>query len=355
LNTGKTIQKILFVSMWLLIASGMIVLLAAAMSKQKNEECKDYKIVIKSKSSNLFIDEKDAEQLLILALNGRIRNQPLASFNLSKLEHLLEGNSWIMNAQVYFDMKNVLHVDIQEREPIARIFTTAGSSYYIDSAEYKLPLSDKKSARVPVFTDFPENGAMVSKDSLLLSYVKSMAMFINSDSFWTSQVSQIDVTPEGNFEMVPLIGNHIVKLGDGDDIEKKFSRLFLFYRQVLSKTGFDKYRRIDVRFAGQVVATNEIGDTGIDSLQYRKNIEKLIMEAQAAEDDTTLIAKPMVTKQTVTNDSIPIDANTHELTSSENKTPPIPNLMKAALSRQKEKLVRQAKVPKALMPKKQEQ
>ena len=57
---------------------------------------------------------------------------------------------------MWFDNRNVLHVEVYEREPIARIFTTAGNSFYIDSTERKLPLSDKMSARVPVFTGFPD-------------------------------------------------------------------------------------------------------------------------------------------------------------------------------------------------------
>ena len=62
---------------------------------------------------------------------------------------------WIKKAELFFDNNNVLEVRITEREPIARIFTTSGSSFYIDSSLARLPLSDKFSPRLPVFTDFP--------------------------------------------------------------------------------------------------------------------------------------------------------------------------------------------------------
>jgi cell division protein FtsQ len=55
--------------------------------------------------------------------------------------------------QLFFDNNEVLQVVIDEREPIARIFTVAGNSYYIDSSLERLPLSDKMSARLPVFTN----------------------------------------------------------------------------------------------------------------------------------------------------------------------------------------------------------
>ena len=57
--------------------------------------------------------------------------------------------------------------------------------------------------------------------------------------------------------MIPVVGNHMVKLGNGENIEQKFNRLFIFYKQVLSKTGFDKYKTIDVQYAGQVVASKK--------------------------------------------------------------------------------------------------
>ena len=81
----------------------------------------------------------------------------------------------------------------------------------------RLPLSEKLSARVPMFTSFPSERAHLSRpDSQLLASVKELAMFIQADEFWKAQVAQVDITPEG-FEMIPTVGNHIVTLGkDGD-------------------------------------------------------------------------------------------------------------------------------------------
>ena len=79
---------------------------------------------------------------------------------------------------------------------------------------------------------------MNEKDSLLLNDVTSAARFIHNDPFWLAQVEQIDITADRNFEMTPTIGNHTVKLGNGEDIDKKFHRLFIFYKEVMSKTGF---------------------------------------------------------------------------------------------------------------------
>ena len=303
MNAKTTIRKILFIAIWLCIGGGMFTLLLAAISKKNKGECKDYYIIIKGAQNNFFIDKMDVEQLLMTSTKINIKGRPVSSFNLHELELMLEHNIWIDDAELYFDSRDILHVTVSEKEPVARIFTTEGNSFYIDYLGRKLPLSDKLSARVPVFTGFPDKKIMSSKDSLLLNDIKVTASFIVNDPFWMSQVAQIDITPERKFEMFPVIGNHLVKLGDGENIAQKFRRLMLFYKQVLSNTGFDKYKVINVQYKGQVLASKYYGDTKVDSAQLRKNVEKLLQQARDAQNDTVIRAMPVTGKYTLDVDS----------------------------------------------------
>jgi cell division protein FtsQ len=270
----------------------MLTLLLAAISKRNQGKCRDYSITIKGVQDNFFIDEKDVEELLVKATKGNIKGQPVVSFNLHALETLLEKNTWIEKAELYFDNQDVLHITVDEKEPVARLFTVTGNSFYIDSLGRIMPLSDKLSARVPVFTSFPDKKQFSAKDSLLLNDVRITANYIVNDGFWMSQVAQIDITPERTFEMIPVVGNHLVRLGSGEDIGQKFHRLMVFYKQVLSKTGFDRYKLIDVQYKGQVVASRYTGDPKVDSIQLRKNVEKLLQQSRNAQNDTLI--RPMI-------------------------------------------------------------
>lgn len=295
MNAKTTIRKVLFIAFWLCIGGGMLTLLLAAISKKNKGTCRDYTITIKGAKNNLFIDEKDVEQLLMKATNGNIKGELVSSFRLHELSNMLENNTWIDEAELYFDNQDVLHVTVTEKEPVARVFTTAGQSFYIDSAGRNMPLSDKLSARVPVFTGFPDKKKFNQADSMLLLNVKEAANLIMKEPFWMSQVAQIDITPERNFEMIPVIGNHVVKLGDGTGMKAKLRRLMIFYQQVMSKTGFDAYKVIDVQYKGQVVASRYAGDAKIDSVQLRKNVEKLLRQSQEAMSDTVSTFKPQPT------------------------------------------------------------
>jgi cell division protein FtsQ len=317
-DTRKTIRKILFTTIWVALGGGMFTLLLAAIGKKNKEQCSDYSITVHGKQDNFFVENKDVLKLLTVATNGNIKGQPMSAFNLHRLEQLLEDNIWIKDAQLYFDNKDVLHVTVTEREPIARIFTTTGNSFYIDNSIKRLPLSDKMSARVPVFTGFPEK-IWTAKDSLLLKQVKTAAEFIMNDPFWMSQVAQVDITATRDLVMIPVVGNHVVKMGNGEDIDKKFHRLFVFYKDVLSKTGFDKYASIDVQYAGQVVAVKGKAMTKVDSVQLRSNVEKLLQQAQQMQSDTLFTTNPVIEKPMIKDDST--TAATKKLKTNNEKKP----------------------------------
>ncbi len=138
---NKTIiQKVLVLAAWLLVGSGMIILLAAASRSQGEQVCKRVVVSVRGDGDKMLIEKTDVLQQLKAAAAGPLINKPIVEINLVRLEKALEQHSWIRDAKLYFDSRNILHVSVAEREPIARIFTTAGTSFYIDSAGLRLPL-----------------------------------------------------------------------------------------------------------------------------------------------------------------------------------------------------------------------
>jgi cell division protein FtsQ len=179
---------------------------------------------------------------------------------------------------MFFDNNRILHVKIEERQPVARVFTDLGGSFYIDSNGLRLPLSEKLSARVPVITNFPSDNAILSQpDSALLLNVVKLGKYIKADSFWMAQVSQIVITPQATFEMIPVIGDQVIELGNADDLDNKFNRLYTFYRQAWLQNGMNTYEKIYVQFSDQVVAVKR-GLTGAlaDSLQTGRSVKGVV-------------------------------------------------------------------------------
>jgi cell division protein FtsQ len=87
--------------------------------------------------------------------------------------------------------------------------------------------------------------------------VIDLAKHIAADSFFSAQITQIDITTDRKFELTPLIGDHIVRFGEATDIDNKFSRLNAFYRSAWLQHGINTYETIDVQYKNQVVGIKQ--------------------------------------------------------------------------------------------------
>lgn len=259
-------KKILFQTLWLIIGISTVVLFGAALKKKDNKLCKDVRVEFVGSERDQFIDEK--EVLDLLNNTGFIVWQKVTVINLTSLENALKKNLWVKNAEIYFDNNEVLHVKIEERQPLVRVFTLQGNSFYVDSEALRLPLSSKLSVKVPMVTGFPSDNRILSHpDSITLLNVVKFGKYIRADSFWMAQVSQIVITPQATFEMIPSLGNQIIEFGGADNLDNKFNRLYSFYKQAWLQNGIDKYERLCVQFDNQVVAVkHKKSNIGSDSL-----------------------------------------------------------------------------------------
>jgi cell division protein FtsQ len=245
-------KKIFINTVWVLSLIGVLVLLGASIRQKNNKRIQGVVVEIKGAEKHMFIDEQDV--LNIINESAPVIGRPLCGVKLRKLEYLVEKNPWVNNAEMFFDNQYSLQINIVEKEPIARVFETNGQSYYLDTAMNKLPLSSKLSARVPVFTGFPSTKKI---DTALVQSVIQLATLVNADSFFTAQFAQIDIIPNRQFEMIPVIGDHLIAFGDAADAADKLNRLKAFYQAAWLQHGLNTYKVISLKYKGQVVGIKE--------------------------------------------------------------------------------------------------
>ena len=346
---------------WLAVGTGVLILLIAANRKELGHECKGIAITIRGVGESFYVDKNDISAALKKEAAGELVQQPLKGINLSRLEQVLEKNAWIEDAEIYFDSRNVLHVLVTERQPVARVFTTSGASFYIDTGALRMPLLESVSVRVPVVTNFPAGKKLNKKDSVLLQDIKLLAQFLGRDEFWNAQVAQIDIVDRRNFEIIPTIGDHIIRLGTAENAEEKFRRLMVFYQKVLAKTGFDKYSVLDARYKDQIVAVHKGSVSPVDSVQLEKNIEELLAKSMLqAEDqqpmkiDSASAAAANLLTTPDTNQNKKIEKPRTQEPSSEGKTTttkPGPTLQKTPTTSKTNEGKKEERKPKAVMRK----
>ncbi len=255
MSITKNIRRIIFICIWVLAGAGFVVLLIAAVNSRNHQVCQGYEIEIKDAEKAIFIDKKDIEKVLTANHTMVLKNKPVKSIDLNIIEARIKKEPWIKDAEIFFDNNERLKVTVEQRIPIARMFSSSGGSFYIDSSGQRMPLSEKMSAKLPVFTGYPIDAKKnrTPAERKLIRDVKDISLFLLNDPFWMAQISQIDITPSKEFEMIPTVGNHIIEFGDGTDYDAKFKKLFIFYKQVLAKTGMDKYERLKIQYNNEII------------------------------------------------------------------------------------------------------
>lgn len=293
-NKKYRLKKILSVSVWIMLASGVVVLLVAAITNKNTEKITGVDIKISGIQNNYFIDKKEVLKILEKVNGKKLDKSTISSLDLTAMENQLAKNDWIKKAELFFDNNKVLQVKVTEREPIARLFTVSGASFYIDSSLSRLPLSDKFSAHLPVFTSFPTDARILKKrDSALLDQVKILGEYINDHPFWMAQIDQIDISAEGHFDLIPKLGNQVIHFGDAGNYKQKFNKLLAFYKKVETKVGWNKYSVLDIQYKNQVIGVRrDAAEIKSDSLRAVVIMKEIISEAVKNSNDSTKIQLP---------------------------------------------------------------
>ena len=252
--------------------------------------CKGVQIEISGVSNNFFIDKNDVYSIIKYFGGDSTRKRTLASIDLGRIENELEKDLWVKDAELFFDNNDILKVSVQEREPVARVFTTGGNTFYIDSSCMRLPLSEKFSARLPLFTGFVSDAAILSSaDSSLLINIKNLSLQIRADSFLMAMIDQVDILPNRSFEMTPKNGKQEIIFGDASDAAEKFSKLKIFYKNVMQQAGWNRYKAINLQYKNQVVGVIKGQEDVIgDSLKTLQLIKSIAVEAAKKAADSLL-------------------------------------------------------------------
>lgn len=248
-----SVRKIIQAMVTILVTGACVTAMLSAARKQDAQHIKDFSINIKNEQFG-FIDKAEVKERLLNDKDIDVKKISLGRLNIGKMEEIVATNPWVASAQVYIDNRKVVHVNLTQRVPVARLFDQAGNSYYLDNTLAAMPLSDRYIHYTTVVTNVP----VLKNDSIgdaLKAQIVKLVRHIERDSFWSAQVSQIILNDDRAFEIVPVLGNHKILIGDTSNLEEKFENLYAFYKKVMVRIGWDKYEVLDVRYKGQVVAS----------------------------------------------------------------------------------------------------
>lgn len=291
-----SIRKILQTVLTLVLAGVCIVAMVSAANRQDKQKISELNIHIKNPRYG-FIDTVQVKNMLLTDRHIDINKTGIGRLNLYRMEKEVSTNPYVEDAQVFIDNRKVLNVFVTQRIPVARLFDQAGNSYYLDHTLKAMPLSSRYVHYTTVVTNVP----VLKDDSMgiaLKAQIVALVKYIDRDTFWGAQISQIIVTDNYEYELVPVLGKQKILLGDTSRLDEKFSNLFAFYKKVMNRVGWDKYTVLDLRYEGQVVAS--------PSLPWKAPVDKAVanmnwVQSIIGADDKGTVARDTPASLKVTN------------------------------------------------------
>ena len=236
-------KKILAVVVMLLLAAYVGVAFTSFSPRPKGEVC-DGIVLTGNKGDSQFENEADVLDLLKRFKLNPI-GKPMDEVSCLAIEDSLRGLSLVLRCECFKTVGTKVGLDITCRTPIMHIIDNKGKSFYIDEEGVLLE-------RVPKPLYLPVATGYINKDYAAKDLF-TLASFLRKDAFWNAQIEQINVTANGEVELIPRVGDQIIRLGKVENLKYKFSKLLTFYKEGLSQIGWDKYRILDIRYGNQVI------------------------------------------------------------------------------------------------------
>jgi len=250
----RILKKILILTSILSGVVLFVVVLSSAAEKKKSLTVKSLAVHVDYESGINFIDDKDITEQLNSLSGGSLSGRKIEAVDWRTLEHILLRNPYIEDAQLFTDQQQIAHVQLIQKRPIIRVINSDGVSYYISENNERMPLCDKFTPNVSIVLGQVETLNNPQRDSLVQQSVFQFFSVVNQDSFLRALVDQVVVLENGECNVIPRTGYHIIRFGKPNaNTKEKFERLKIFYKEGLSKTGWVAYKTINLKFDNQVV------------------------------------------------------------------------------------------------------
>ncbi|MGC9151704.1 MAG: cell division protein FtsQ/DivIB [Microbacter sp.] len=215
--------------------------------KSKNAVCSKVTIEIMDSADYHFVTVENLRQLLknkgIKMLGEHMTNISLPTIN----QYILQ-NPYVARMECYKTPNHQVKIKVWQRHPVVEIM--GKTNYYLDESGHKLPVGGERTALVPIVSGNVN-------DSLVQNKFFPMISYIHQDPFWNAQIEQIYFQNDSIIELVPRLGDCIIRLGTIDRYQQKMDKLMVFYQQALNHVGWNRYSYIDLQYKDRVICTKK--------------------------------------------------------------------------------------------------
>jgi cell division protein FtsQ len=244
-------KNILIYSLGSLILISLISFRALRLSERK---VSGIEIEIVNNREFYLIDQFEIQALLNKEHSATVLGANFDQVDFKLLEKQVEENPFVAHIDVFMNVNGILGAKVSQAQPIGRLMNPRGSDQYIDMTGKLLPMNADYTARVPLisFTEYPQWELNLGENDLGKQLMEFL-IFINKDEMWKAQIAQLAVNEDNELTLWPQMTKQLILFGPADEIEEKFKKLKLFYKEVLPKKGWNTYSSVNLKYKNQIV------------------------------------------------------------------------------------------------------
>ena len=258
-------KRILSILFWIAVIAYYFLAMGFVVEKRHELVCTAVEVSVVDSVRSRFVTATDILQM-VDNRSQKLTGIRFDSIHIPRIAQRLDDFAPIRRANIYKTIDGAVHIDVMQREPLLRIINRYGDSFYIDERGELLRHSSRYCAHVLVANGYinlrPEQkdyhvltGETPVDKRNIMRELYELARYINGDRFWKAQIQQIYVNEDGEFELIPLVGAHVIVFGTFDKPDAKFSKLESFYRNGLNVKGWNSYNVINLKYESQIVGT----------------------------------------------------------------------------------------------------
>ncbi len=232
------------IALWSFVLVYFPVMLAFVNETKDSLVCADVVVKVTDSLQTQFVSEKEIRNAVVNRFKDML-GKPFQEFDFEEVEQFVEKHPAVKSCEVYNTLGGYLRIEIVQHLPLLRVFR-GNKTYYLDEDGAEMPVFESFTARVLVANgNIPKNN-----DSLL-----RLARYLHNDPFWEAQMEQIYIRRNGDFVLVPRVGDHLILLGPPERIAEKLRNLKALYKAGLSPQEWNEYQIINLKYKGQILCS----------------------------------------------------------------------------------------------------
>jgi cell division protein FtsQ len=233
-----------------LMTIGYLVFSASYFRKlSRNKLCESFEVVIADSNRVQFVLTRDIERL-VKRHNLHPVGKSFGDINTLAIRDTILTNQLVESAEVYTTPAGGIVAAIRQRQPVIRVITSQGRSYYVDQERRIMPVTPAFTVYVPVVT-----GAVT--ETMAREELYDFAMFLQRNADWDAWIEQIEVRSNDDVVLIPRAGDFSIVMGSLKDYPVKLSKFIRFVDQGLNVLGWNRYSEINLKYENQVVCTRK--------------------------------------------------------------------------------------------------